>query len=119
MTVFKRYYWDRMQADGIRSQSIANLLVDWVWLSGAWGIKNAQKELGVTADGIVGMKTLAAINGFQTEQLLFNRLWRARQAYILRISTGSQKKFRLGWLNRLDAIRYGRLVCNGGKVIRY
>ena len=29
--VFKKYYWDRYQADFIHNQSIANICVDWVW----------------------------------------------------------------------------------------
>ena len=28
--IFKKYYWDRYQADFIHSQSIANICVDWV-----------------------------------------------------------------------------------------
>ena len=32
--VFKKYYWDRYQADFIHNQSIANICVDWVWASG-------------------------------------------------------------------------------------
>ena len=60
--IFKRFYWDRWKADDINSQSIANLLVDWVWGSGSYGIKIPQAALRVTIDGIVGPKTLAAIN---------------------------------------------------------
>ena len=36
--VFKKYYWDRYQADFIHNQSIANICVDWVWASGRPGI---------------------------------------------------------------------------------
>ena len=34
----------------------ANTLVDWLWCSGAWGIKIPQKILGLKVDGIVGEK---------------------------------------------------------------
>src|SRR3954471_16038511 len=44
-------YWDRWQADKIKNQSVANLLVDWVWGSGKWGIIIPQRLLGVTQDG--------------------------------------------------------------------
>ena len=60
--VLKPHYWDRWKADLITSQSVANILVDWVWASGAHGIKIPQRLLGVTVDGIVGPKTLAAVN---------------------------------------------------------
>mgnify|MGYP003270818566 FL=1 len=60
--VLKPHYWDRWKADDIKSQSVANILVDWVWASGAHGIKIPQRLLGVSVDGIVGPKTLAAVN---------------------------------------------------------
>ncbi len=62
--VLKPHYWDRCRADEIESQSIANIVVDWVWGSGKPGITRVQKILGVKQDGIVGPKTLAAINSF-------------------------------------------------------
>jgi hypothetical protein len=30
----KSLYWDKWKADQIKSQSVANILVDWVWASG-------------------------------------------------------------------------------------
>ena len=60
--VLKPHYWDRWKADEIKSQSVANILVDWVWASGTHGIKIPQRLLGVTVDGIVGPKTIAAVN---------------------------------------------------------
>ena len=30
LLIFKKYYWDKWQADQIKDQSIANLLVGWV-----------------------------------------------------------------------------------------
>ena len=119
MTIFRKYYWDKWKADGINSQSIANLLVDWLWASGSYGVKIPQRVLGVSIDGIVGAKTIAAINGYKNERELFTMLWKEREAFFTRIAVGSQKKFLRGWLNRLNGIRYGKLVCNGGKVIDY
>lgn len=52
--ILKSLYWDKWKADQIKSQSVANILVDWVWASGNYGIKIPQELLGVTADGIVG-----------------------------------------------------------------
>jgi len=119
MTIFRKYYWDKWKADGINSQSIANLLVDWLWASGSYGVKIPQRVLGVSIDGIVGTKTIAAINGYKNEKELFTKLWKEREAFFTRIAVGSQKKFLRGWLNRLNGIKYGKLVCNGGKVIDY
>lgn len=119
MTIYKKLFWNRWKADEIKSQSIANLLVDWVWTSGKYGIIKPQKVLGVEADGIVGTKTLAAINQYPDEKELFCKLWVARENYIDSIAIGAQAKFRRGWLNRLGGLKYGKIVCAGGKVIDY
>lgn len=112
-------FWDRWKADGIKSQAIANLLVDWVWASGAYGIKLPQKVLDVSIDGLVGQKTLAAINNYPNQQELFNKLWSERKAFFERIGRGTQAKFLRGWLNRHNGIKYDRLVCGNGKVIKF
>ena len=44
-------------------------MVDWVWASGAHGIKIPQRLLGVTVDGIVGPKTIAAVNAKNPREL--------------------------------------------------
>lgn len=31
--ILKSLYWDKWKADQIKSQSVANILVDWVWAS--------------------------------------------------------------------------------------
>ena len=36
--VLKKYYWDRWHGDLIKFQSIANVLVDWTYNSGSYGI---------------------------------------------------------------------------------
>ena len=40
--ILKTMYWDRWKADEIKSQSVANILVDWIWASGIHGIKIAR-----------------------------------------------------------------------------
>lgn len=54
-TIFIQGFWNRWSGDAIKSQSIANLLVDWVWASGIYGIKLPQRVLGVKDDGVVGL----------------------------------------------------------------
>lgn len=111
--VMKPHYWDRWKADQIRSQSVANIVVDWVWGSGKHGITNVQKLLGVKVDGIVGAKTLAALNARDPRQL-FAEIKKARVQFIEGICKRrpSQKVFKAGWLRRLNAINYGSLKYN-------
>lgn len=106
--IFKTMYWDRWQADKIQSQSIANLLVDWLWTSGTYGIKYPQQVLDVTIDGLVGPKTISAINNYPDYMVLFQKLWNRRKAHFEGIAkaNASQKKFLKGWLNRLNDLKF-------------
>lgn len=105
--VLKPHYWDRWQADQIRNQSLANILVDWVWASGIHGIKIPQRILGVTPDGIVGTKTLTALNQ-ASPQPLFEQIHQARLDFVDQIvrRNPSQARFLQGWKNRINDIRF-------------
>lgn len=137
-TIFKRYYWDKWKADHIIDQSVANMVVDWVWASGQNGITNVQKLLGVAADGVVGQKTLDALNK-QDGKELFRKIYEVRKAYYDRIIQASvtkferrigrkatqaeklrytNERFRKGWLRRLDGIQYGSLIYNNGSRVK-
>ena len=126
--VLKPAFWDRWKADRIKSQGVANILVDWVWGSGKHGIVIPQRLLGVTPDGIVGDKTLAAVNAANPRQL-FDAIFEARKKFLYDITaksvasyerkigrkaTEAEKKkhtnerFIKGWLNRLEAIKQFR-----------
>lgn len=111
--VLRPHYWNRWQADDIRDQSVANICVDWVWASGRHGITGVQRILGVTVDGIVGPKTLAALNAADPH-LLFLQILTARRQFIAGIvkNNPSQQRFYNGWMRRLNAIRYGKLQKN-------
>lgn len=103
LSILKCGFWDRWQADSINDQRVAELLVDWVWASGTYGIKIPQRVLGLKADGIVGKQTLAAVNAHNASSL-FSQMKRERIAYIDRIchSRPQNKKYRQGWLNRIN-----------------
>lgn len=102
-----KIYWDRWKADNIRNQSIANILVDWVWGSGSWGIKIPQRVLATKEDGVVGATTLALING-QDPKTLFDKIYNARVQFLQNIvkNNPSQQKFLKGWLNRLADFKF-------------
>lgn len=105
--VLKPHYWDRWKADEIKSQSVANLLVDWVWGSGAHGIKRVQQALGLKADGIVGPVTLREVNSYNSRDL-FHFIKGLRVAFLYEICEKRpvNKKFLRGWLNRLNDMNY-------------
>lgn len=103
--IFMEHSWNPWQADKIASQRVANICVDWSWMSGAGVIKRVQKIVGVKADGAVGPQTLAAINGM-SEDYLFALIKQARKDYYEAIVRAKPDNavFMKGWLNRLDAI---------------
>ncbi len=105
--VLKPHYWDRWKADDIKSQSVANILVDWVWASGAHGVKIPQRLLGVAVDGIVGPKTIAAVNARNPREL-FDMIKIARFDFIEDIcrKRPANNKFKRGWMNRINDIAY-------------
>lgn len=105
--IFKSLYWDRWKADEIKSQAVANILVDWVWASGSHGIKRPQRLLGVKADGIVGKQTIAAVNAMDAATL-FKMIKDDRAKFIDEICKArpANERFRKGWTNRINSIRY-------------
>jgi lysozyme family protein len=107
LDVLRGMYWNDWKADRIKSQSIANILVDWKWLSGKYGITIPQRILGLTEDGIVGDKTIAAVNDADPA-VLFKAIVKARTKYIDDIIKRNpiNEKFRRGWMNRLNDLTY-------------
>ena len=126
LDILKTMFWDKVRADDIKSQSIANLCVNTVWGSGAGYIKVIQKTVGAYPDGIIGPKTLECINS-QDPRVLFNRLWNRRKRFfedivkndveryekrIGRPASEYEKKkytkyrFLDGWLNRLNDFQF-------------
>lgn len=107
--IFKTGYWDKCKADQISSQSIANIVVDWAYMSGvSTAIKGVQRLLGCKDDGIIGPKTLAAINGYRGQMQLFYDIQRTRMDfyYNLVAKRPQNRVFLKGWLNRLNALKW-------------
>lgn len=101
--IFVSMFWNRWRADEIKSQGVAEMLVDWLWASGPVSIKMAQKVIGTKADGIVGPITISAINASDSHEL-FMRLRDAREAHFRRCR--ASWKYLRGWLRRLNAIEF-------------
>ena len=105
--IFTKLFWNKWKADEIKNQSIANILVDWCWMSGNIGVKKVQELFGLKVDGIVGSKTLGKINSVDGEWL-FKRIWEMRLNYYNKIvkNNPSQKVFLKGWMNRLNYFKF-------------
>lgn len=124
-SICKKNYWDRWKADEIKSQAVAESLVEWVWGSGKWGIILPQRALGIKDDGIVGPKTLEAVNK-AAAPVFHEKLRLAKLNFIDGIVIHSiseykkthpnatedellkhtQKRFEKGWKRRINAYTY-------------
>ena len=105
--VLRLFYWNRWKADQIQNQSVAEILVDWVWASGLWGIIIPQHILEIIPVGHVGPLTISYLNN--TDQAKFHAtVFQARLDFIDTICTKNSKllRFREGWLNRLSAFLF-------------
>jgi lysozyme family protein len=107
VSVLKLNYWNRWKADQIANQSIAEILVDWVWGSGKWGIVIPQRILKVVDDGIVGMGTLFAVNNVN-QRGLHASIFQVRKTFIEELVKNhpDQLKFFNGWMNRLNNFKF-------------
>ena len=108
--VLKLNYWNRWKADQILNQSIAEILVDWVWGSGKWGIVIPQRLLNVKDDGIVGSTTIQAVNSVD-QKSFHTSVFKARGIFILDLVKNhpEQKKFLNGWMNRLNNFKFSAI----------
>lgn len=103
--ITKKYYWDMVQGDKLKSQAVATILVDWYFGSGNWSIKNLQSVLNthfgkkLKIDGSMGINTLTAANKVDQKKLT-ETLYQARIRFIEAISKKpGQSVFRNGWLD--------------------
>lgn len=106
--IFKVGYWNPWKADEISNQSIANIVVDWAWASGpVTSIKQVQSILGVSVDGVVGPKTLSAVNSAD-QHALFSDIHASRLKFVEDIvrRNPTQARFLKGWKNRINDIKF-------------
>jgi lysozyme family protein len=106
--IFHKGYWNPCMGDDIKDQSVANILVDWAWMSGVkTAVKKIQTLLGITVDGIVGKQTINAIN-LANGYHLFNDIYNERKKFYYNLVEKNPKQeiFLKGWLNRLNDFEY-------------
>jgi len=104
--IFERYYWDKIRLSEIHSQRIASELFDRAVLSGrVVAVKIAQRVIDVKVDGILGEKTLKALNCYNED--LFDRQYDDfEEEFIEEVIKSKAKhginleRYRVGWRGR-------------------
>jgi len=104
--LYKRDYWDAIKGDDIVSNEVAYELFDTaVNMGSRTSVKIAQLCLGVEADGVIGAKTVTALNLMEPETFIlkFKMAKIARYVYICK-KNPDNKKFFFGWINRVMGV---------------
>lgn len=102
----KASYWDKAKLDSVHSQKIA----DEIFLFGfnvgmKIAIKKAQKLVGVSVDGLIGNKTLQALNSFDENKFDVEFDIEEKEYYDLIIKNKPQYlQFKNGWFKRADFV---------------
>jgi lysozyme family protein len=104
--IYKRDYWDRCKCDQL-PDCLSVALFDFAVNSPAkTAIKKLQKALGVTQDGIIGNQTIGAANRLNPRKALQDFM-DLRTDFIIDLvnKKPKNKKFKNGWLNRIERVR--------------
>lgn len=113
--IYRKYFWDRYHIGDIADQELANKAFDLTVNMGPGGrtrdggitlLQKAVNDIGgkVAADGILGPRSIAAINALDPVQLLAAYRNRAKARYEAIAAANSALTSNLsGWLTRLNA----------------
>ena len=104
--IIKAYYWDPAGLDGVKNDALATAFFDQLVNRGLGFIKDIQRIAGVSADGEIGAKTIAAINAKDPKKLIDAVADNAKAKYLAIVKARpSQKVFLKGWLARAEHVR--------------
>ncbi|PCJ67281.1 MAG: hypothetical protein COA58_02895 [Bacteroidetes bacterium] len=112
-----KYYFDRVEGSRMKNGAVSVAITDYYWGSGFYAIKRLQRGLNqgysqeyLAADGIMGAKTLRAINNLKPDVLL-GLIHAVRKQHYQDIvnANSSQMRFFNGWNNRNDEV-YSKLM---------
>lgn len=106
MKFYKEKFWDRMRLDEVKSQKIAEEMFVFAVNAGiGTAVKAAQGVVRVVVDGVLGSKTIAALNGFDESR--FDKEFDQMEAkHYEKLAAGNTEfeKFLKGWKNRAVAV---------------
>jgi lysozyme family protein len=111
LDIYKTVFWDSISGDKIKSQSVAEILMEARWIGGLLMFKALLRTLQVTVgapeDGVWGKITLDALNSYTKtkpkETKLVDALLKRQLQYYQGLSNWST--YKNGWVNRIEAIR--------------
>lgn len=106
-SIYEKNYWMPYHLDSLTSFKVAAVIFDQGVLSGPHtAIKIAQQACGAVQDGVMGFKTLTALNAgepVKTANRILDLCASHYQAIVAHNPT--QNRFLKGWLNRVASLR--------------
>lgn len=117
ISIYKKQYWDKIGGDSLKYYSVALTLFDQAVNRGTGAvIKQAQAVLGLTQDGGMGPKTIAALNALPDTDFIPKFIMLAEQSYKNIVAKNpTQVVFLNGWMKRIESLKkqatnyYGQL----------
>lgn len=99
---YRKSYWDKIRGDDLNSLAAEHIFDCAVNTGLGTAVRIAQICVKTTPDGLLGDKTISAINSLKPEEfaLIYGLARIARYAEICNKDRG-QSKFLLGWVNRV------------------
>lgn len=106
LAIYKINYWDAIGGDKIKFYSVAFAIFDQAVNRGvSAAVKQAQRIAGVAADGVMGSRSIEAINKMGETDFISKYLAASLSAYEAIVSSDpSQAVFIKGWRNRVKSI---------------
>jgi lysozyme family protein len=100
-TFYKENFWNPIHGDDMSHQRVAEVLFGQHVNMGANAIKLMQQALNVIADGVVGPKTLNALNAMDEEMFLMRySLANIARYHAIGMKDKTQRRFWAGWFKR-------------------
>lgn len=104
---YRKNFWDTLKLSAITDQQLANNVYDFGVNSGIRRagefLQRAANDTGIVnlvVDGVIGPKSIAAINDLNPQNIYINYN-RRREAFYRKIGVGPQAQFLKSWLSRL------------------
>ena len=106
MEFYKREFWDKMRLDEVHNQNTAEeMMVFGVNAGVRNAVRLAQTVVGTAVDGVIGSKTLAALNAYDGDK--FSVEYDKEEIRYYERLVAKNEKFRIylkGWRNRAIAV---------------
>jgi lysozyme family protein len=99
---YKVLFWDKIGGGQINDQEVANSIFDFAVNSGvSTSIGLAQQVVGASCDGVIGTKTIQAINSFQPDHFIAAfTVEKCRKYIAICKKRPDSRKYFFGWIDR-------------------